>query len=586
MDLIYSTPDKKDIGILKDYDFDLAYGVGENDFSLKLSLDAHCLDEDYLIYMVDTSNGVEEPTEYGGIVDAISVDTAQQTVTYTGRTWHGVLAGKVIEPEPGQDYRIVTGDAHEIIAELLSEAGLAMFTVEQGNSAITIPEYQFARYTDLYSGLCAMLSANGGKLQVRYQDKMAVLSAVWLVDYSQDDEWDSSQVNFSITKVKNPVNHLVCLGQGDLKDRYVIHLFADENGGVQPYTFTDNPVKDEDYILDKRNQVLFGIAEVAETYDYASAETLENYVQLTNQPDDWVTHYEDYFTSGDDGFEIVEGIEIEEKTALTTKPSNWERAYSGYVTANGQSVEGVTVENYVRVTKKPSDWNKNWSDYFVHFWDGVQWYWNHVDSLTRTDYEKQTKRPSDWMDNYRSYYTLKAVYKEVKNKSGKVIKKSKVGVGYARVDAVKKGKKEVAPRWKKGKYYTGYSYSVAPKFDSGLAKYRMEQTTAAPPFVAGRYYSLSTLTVAPPWKSGTFYAVYEDHFSELVKYGMERLQEEAERGDAITINLSLLGEYDVGDIVGASENVTGIEVWQPITKKIVNVKDNTQTITYEIGAKE
>ena len=175
MDLIYSTPDKKDIGILKDYDFDLAYGVGENDFSLKLSLDAHCLDEDYLIYMVDTSNGVEEPTEYGGIVDAISVDTAQQTVTYTGRTWHGVLAGKVIEPEPGQDYRIVTGDAHEIIAELLSEAGLAMFTVEQGNSAITIPEYQFARYTDLYSGLCAMLSANGGKLQVRYQDKMAVL---------------------------------------------------------------------------------------------------------------------------------------------------------------------------------------------------------------------------------------------------------------------------------------------------------------------------------------------------------------------------------------------------------------------------
>lgn len=581
MDLIYATPDKEDIGILNDYELDLAYG-DENNFSLKLNLNKHCCGDDYVIYMVDTQNGFEDATEYGGIIDAVAVDTAQKSVTYTGRTWHGILAGKIIEPEPGQDYKVVTGDAHEIIAELIEDAGLSDLFVCEGTSEISIGEYQFYRYTDLYSGICKMLADSNGKLILRYQNKKVVMSAVWIVDYSQDDEWDSSQVNFMIQKVTNPVNHLVCLGQGDLKNRNVIHLFADENGGIEPYAFTDSPLKDEDYILDKRNQVLFGDDEVAKTFDYSSAAITDNYVLVDIQPDDWKHHYEDYYIMGDSGFEPVSGTQQDDYTLLTEQPPNWATRYSNYSTANGMAVEGIENERYVKVTVKPSDWEKNWANYYTYFWDGVRGEYQAVGSVTKMRYEKQTKKPTDWNTNFGSYFKRAAIYKETK-KNGKVVKREKVGVGYVHVTAVKKGKKQVAPTWAKGKYFTGYSYGVAPNFATGGTKYRREVSTVAPTWQSGKYYAVETVTIAPTWQTGSYYRLYHDHYADLVMYGIEQLTAENTNCDSITINLSLLGEYDVGDIVGATEAATGVSVWQPITKKIIKVSNGKESITYQIG---
>ena len=39
----------------------------------------------------------------------------------------------------------------------------------------------------------------------------------------------------------------------------------------------------------------------------------------------------------------------------------------------------------------------------------------------------------------------------------------------------------------------------------------------------------------------------------------------------------------IGDIVGAKENVTGISVWQPITKKIIKIINGKINIDYEVG---
>ena len=588
MELIYADKDRNDIGILHDYDFDLAYGVDENNFELTIDLKLNCCEDDYLVYMVDTQHGFEEPTEYGGIIDTIMVDTSKNTVTYSGRTWHGILGTKVIKPEPGQDYKIVKGDAHEIMRGLISDAELSdLFEVEAQNSVITVPQYQFKRYTDLYTGLSTMLAENGGKLLTRYDNKKVVLTAVWLIDYSQDEEWDSSQVDFKIEKLINPVNHLVCLGQGDLKDRHVIHLYTDENGGVQPYAEVENPVKDADYIFDNRNQVMFGLDEVEETYDYSSAETKENYVILEVQPDDWGENYASYFTSDSNGdFKEVKGVEQKTYTPHGSQPSDWTTAFSNYYTEDGKKVEGIPTETYIPLSGKPSDWDKNWGNYYVHFWDGVSYEWRKVDSVTGLNYKLQTRQPSDWKTNFGSYYKREAKYKVTKNSRGKIIKKVKIGMGYANVKKVKKGKKEVVPTWKKGKYYTGYNYSVAPEFTKGLPKYRLEKTSAAPQWQPGLYFSLTTAIVAPPWESDVYYQLHYDHYAELILYGIDHLKEEAEDGDSIKINLDLLGEYDVGDIVGANENVTGIAVWQPITKKIVNIKNNLRKISYEIGAKK
>ena len=73
-----------------------------------------------------------------------------------------------------------------------------------------------------------------------------------------------------------------------------------------------------------------------------------------------------------------------------------------------------------------------------------------------------------------------------------------------------------------------------------------------------------------------------DHYADLVEYGVERLKS-AWGCDSVDINLDADGEYDVGDIVGASEHITGIAVWQPITKKIVNIKNGLITISYKVG---
>ena len=81
------------------------------------------------------------------------------------------------------------------------------------------------------------------------------MTAVPLVDYSQDEEWDSDQMNFQISNNERPVNHLICLGKGDLSERMVRHLYMDAQGNIS------------------ETQTYFGVDEVTETYDYSSVES-------------------------------------------------------------------------------------------------------------------------------------------------------------------------------------------------------------------------------------------------------------------------------------------------------------------------
>lgn len=90
MELIYANHKREDMGILKNPDLDLAFGGDENNFECTVGIKDHCCEDGFYIYA--------EGTEYGGIVDAIKIDSADDTVTYSGRTWHGMLSSKMIEP--------------------------------------------------------------------------------------------------------------------------------------------------------------------------------------------------------------------------------------------------------------------------------------------------------------------------------------------------------------------------------------------------------------------------------------------------------------------------------------------------------
>ena len=606
MDVIYMSDKKIDIGILHNYDFDLAFGSDENDFTCKIDLEDHCCEAGYMLYVEDT--------EYGGIIDTISPNTEAKTITYGGRTWHGVLEKKILEPEEGEDYLILSGEANTIITELIARIGLTdLFSVSTADSGIEVINYP-VRYGSAYTVLRNMLYEFGGKLKVSFLKGYVMLSAVPYVDFSQDEEWDSSQLAFRITKNYRPVNHLICLGKGDLKDRHVIHLFTDENGGLQTYTKADNPVKNEDYILDTSQRLLTSEREVTELYENANAEDTYNYILLekepedwlhtygdyfqqnendefenlesttedvytlqVQQPDDWNTNYTDYYSLSDETYEPVSKLSTTIYTVQTVKPSDWSTNYGSYFTKSSSAyaaVAGVTLESYRKQQKKPSDWGKSYGNYYYYYSDGVTAEYRRVSGNTKYKYVPQTMKPSDWSGNYKNYY-----------------KKGKAGNGYTAVSGDK------APAWKAKRYFTKESESVAPKWVKNFyytyvktvsepawvkTTYYTKGVQSVPTWSSGTYYTKSSETLIPEFLTDSYYERYIDSYADLVEGGIEQLKDSYDC-DKISIELNPDMEYDINDVVGANETISGIMVWQPITKKIVKISENTETIEYEIG---
>lgn len=292
MDLIYMNPDKEDIGVLKDYILDMAYGADENNFECTVSASNNVCDAGFYLYM--------EGTEYGGIIDSINIDTESETVIYIGRTWHGILNSKVLEPDVGSDYLTVKGEANTVLSTLIERMGLQdMFNVSSDASGVDISSYKMNRYIGGYSGILKMLKANGAKLNVIFKNGFVELSAKPFVDYSKDEQFDTDQISFTIQKNYKPINHVICLGQGDLKDRRVIHLYADGVGNISgTQTFT-------------------GIDEVCVIYDYSNAESdaelIEGGVEIIKTS--WASDSIEFdFDSDDESFDINDVIGAKEFT--------------------------------------------------------------------------------------------------------------------------------------------------------------------------------------------------------------------------------------------------------------------------------
>lgn len=251
MDLIYTNPAREDIGVIHTYRLDIAFGEDENNFELKRPASDLCCSGGSFIYM--------EGTEYGGIVDDIQSDTAAEEVIYTGRTWHGLLNSKILMPDPGMPYLVVTGEANTVIRSLLIRVGLEdLFEASTADSGLMINGYSMNRYIAAYDGIKKMLATVGGKLCFTFSGGKVVLAAVARVEYTQDGELDSDLVDFKARKHYNPVNHLICLGRGELAEREVLHLYADAAGQIS------------------KKQTFFGTEERVDVYENSNAESVED----------------------------------------------------------------------------------------------------------------------------------------------------------------------------------------------------------------------------------------------------------------------------------------------------------------------
>lgn len=396
MDLIYMNSNLEDVGVMKDFAFDLAFGADENDFECRINRNMHCCEGGYFLYM--------EGTEYGGIIDDIETDTDANEIVYHGRTWHGILNSKILEPpmyknlipfpyydktktvngvtftvnddgsvtangtatagatftawhrnqglllekgktyrmsdgftgtyarisvtfyngserikeiidtgngtiftmptdfdydsiaiylwciggkeannvvfypmitevaedgsypteyiQPGKtlkkDYLILSGEANSVLASLLARMSLtALFSASNDDSGINISNYKMNRYIGGYDGIRKMLKSVGAKLNISFNNGFVELSAIPFVDYSSDEQFDSDLMCMKIKNYYNPVNHLICLGKGELSEREVIHLYADKSGNIS------------------HTQSITGIDEVVQVYDYSSVESSE-----------------------------------------------------------------------------------------------------------------------------------------------------------------------------------------------------------------------------------------------------------------------------------------------------------------------
>lgn len=256
--LILAGSSLRDIAPIRDAYIDIAIGKEENNFEVKISRqkwDKRMTFENVLYI---------KNTEYGGIIGEVDTDTSTDIVSLLGYTWRGILEKKVIQPPSGQDYMKVSGELNEVISSLISGQFGDYFVVSQESTGITVSNYQFERYCTLLYGLEKMLRSVNYKLQIKYKQQeqgqpgYIEIAAVPIVDYSQQIELSQdSRLNFTFKNVKNGVNHLICLGKGELQDRQVVHLYVQKNGTIgltQYYT---------------------GLQEIAETYEDTSSEADE-----------------------------------------------------------------------------------------------------------------------------------------------------------------------------------------------------------------------------------------------------------------------------------------------------------------------
>lgn len=250
MDLIYTNADRSDLGVLLAYSLDMSFGAEENDFEMIVGANEPLLETDAFAYI--------EGTEYGGMIGGIKARTNGETVTYSGRTWHGILNSKVIEPDTGENYLIVSGEAHDILSMLISRLGLSgLFVAVENPSGVVIRRYQFHRYCKGYDGIMAMLKENGAKLKIAWENRSVTLSVERIADYTESPV-DGDIATLSVEQNHHKVNHLICLGRGDLADREVIHLYVDQFGRIGD------------------SKCYFGLDEITDTYDNNNAESSED----------------------------------------------------------------------------------------------------------------------------------------------------------------------------------------------------------------------------------------------------------------------------------------------------------------------
>lgn len=255
--MILLTSDLHEIGEIE-LDVDAEVGTSEaatNDFEMTTAT----------IQSLNPAGFYIPNTEIGGLFEKSNEKSSENFKTVKGYTWRGLMKLSIIEPPSGSDYKVVSGEANQVIAGILTNVLGGFFTVSNEDSGLTITSYQFPLYINTLDGLEGMLESYGYRLKITAKKVASGQPIQILVEAVQATTVTGTYNNdngipmvFEVNKMG--INHLVCGGEGQLQERMKVDLYIDQNGNVS------------------QTQYYTGFQERTEFYDCGTAESEQDLI--------------------------------------------------------------------------------------------------------------------------------------------------------------------------------------------------------------------------------------------------------------------------------------------------------------------
>lgn len=231
MALIYADNNRRDLGYLKDINFDCDIG-NSDDFALEQSADDYSLiNSGYFIYD-------DERPEFGGRIEAITSKSADYKIVWGGKSFRGLLKNKRIDTGTETSLTL-TGTPQEIITELITLCGFNGLYFCSGGS-LTSVAHTFERFTDLHTAISELSQNNGLRFSCLYNISAKKIEIV-VSTPSIYHKFDNDKYGLEVFKQLISVNHLIVIGDGITK-----HLYLQSDGSISEIpTYTDeNEVTD------------------------------------------------------------------------------------------------------------------------------------------------------------------------------------------------------------------------------------------------------------------------------------------------------------------------------------------------------
>ena len=540
MDLIYMNRLFQDVGVLIEPEYDLAFGKDENDFSCKIHSSNHCCEPGFFIYA--------DGTEYGGIVDSIEVDTEADTVTYSGRTWHGMLASKIIVPLQENEGSSKLPEGYTEL-EYIESSGTQYIDTgfkPNNNTKIVAVVSDWAS-TEKSTSLWGTQSDGSDRYDM-YISSGGVYRSYYGGAYVGFD--GAVSCNDRVTVERNGVSiaigeHSLTNTAGTFSCTTPLYLFAHNNNGklnnaasLKMYSFIiyDDGTLVRDYVPCKNASGVAGMYDVVGEQFYGSA-TETPFVAGDPVLPDAPSAAENLVISGDANACIAYLLErIGLPSALFTVPED-----AAGVQIEGFQIDGYT-DAYAGIRKMLASVGMRLQ--ITHFDGQVV-----LAAVTKYDFSQDEEFESELVAfQSKTYY----------NKVNHLIC---LGAGEGADRIIVHLYTDENGNVSQNQTFFGVDEYAATYDKSGSLKTTADEGVTEEDVAADR----------------------AEKTADLIEDGTEKLMD-MQTSDEISIDFDFDSDnYHVGDIVGSYDGNTGISVAAEITKKIVTIEGGQVKISYKVG---